>query len=377
MYRADSRLVEKGDIFFALPGARNDGHSFLEEIQKKGALAAYVKHDYSGPDFGLELFRVPDPLMTLQLMAKKKMQQFKGRVIAITGSVGKTTTKELIAQLLAAAYKIAKTQKSQNTKITLPLTILNDVKGDEDWVVLEMGMTHPGDIGKLVEIAPPDIAVLTQVTFVHAVNFSSLEEIYKYKCEIFSSEKTNIKIHYDSFTLSQEMVDACPLPGEHNLKNLANAVAACLAAGMSEKDILKGIPHLKLPEKRLELVKKEGITFLNDAYNACWLSMRGAMDTFREMEGRKLAVFGDMKELGSISKEMHENVLNYAESFIDQVFLLGPEWNLTKIPANCVHFMDKKELNSALRQSVQQGDSILLKGSNSHQLWTIPEDIAS
>ena len=209
-YQADSRLIEKGDIFFALPGEKTDGHAFLEEVAKKGAIAAYVKDDV--PSFGLHLIKVPDPLLTLQQLAREKIERFEGKIVAITGSIGKTTTKEFIAQLLATRYKVCSTKKSQNTKITLPLTILNTLEGDEDFLVLEMGMTHPGDIGKLVSIAPPDVAVLTQVTFVHAINFSSYDEIYKYKCEIFSSPRTTSKIYMERLT---PYTGPFHLPGEH------------------------------------------------------------------------------------------------------------------------------------------------------------------
>lgn len=373
-YQADSRLIEKGDIFFALPGAKTDGLHFLEEARNRGAQAAYVPKSYTGPDFGLSLIPVDDPLKTLQEMAKIHLSRFKGKVIGVTGSIGKTTTKEFIAQLLSTKYRVAASKKSQNTKITLPLTLLNEVQLDDDFAVLEMGMTHPGDIGKLVAIAPPDIAVLTQVALVHAVNFSSIEEIYRNKCAIFSSPRTKVKLYPDAFELPSQMAAAFTLPGAHNLKNLASAVGACLAAGMTESEIVKAIPYLHLPERRLELVRKKGVSFLNDSYNACWLSMQGAMDTFKEMPGRKLAVFGDMKEQGSLSQLMHQKVLDYAFPFIEKIFLLGPEWKTLANHPKCTHFMDKQELFLHLKRCAAGGDSILVKGSNSHQLWTIPEE---
>lgn len=367
MYQADSRLIQEGDTFFALPGAKTDGHAFLEEVSRKGAKVAYVKTEC--PSYGMKLIKVSDPLLALQELAREKIKKFKGKIIAVTGSVGKTTTKEFIAQILSTKYKVCSTKKSQNTKITLPLTILNDLQGDEDFLVLEMGMTHPGDIGKLVSIAPPDIAVLTQVTFVHAVNFSSYEEIYRNKCEIFSSPRTQVKIRMETLVPYQGPLH---LPGEHTRLNLAAAIEACKACGMTEIDIT----HLNLPEKRLELVEKKGITFLNDSYNACWLSMKGAIDALTELkQKKKMAILGDMKEQGSWSQEMHQKVLDYAETKVEKLFLLGPEWSQTKLPPKAISFKDKKELVLELQKSLSEGDAILIKGSNSHQLWTLLEEV--
>ena len=373
MYQADSRLISKGDTFFALPGEKVDGHTFLEEVSRKGAINAYVKETYSGPDFGLKLIKAKDPLLALQQLAREKIEAFKGKVVAVTGSIGKTTTKEFIAQLLATKYKVAHTKKSQNTKITLPLTILNDLQGDEDFIVLEMGMTHPGDIGKLVSIAPPHVAVLTEVTLVHSVNFSTSDEIYHNKCEIFSSPRTQFKINFRDLGPSPLRSH---LIGEHTQKNLAGAIAACIACGMSDEEITTAVPRLKLPEKRLELVEKKGVTFLNDSYNACWLSMKGAIDAFTHLKHtRKVAVFGDMKEQGSWSKEMHQNVIDYSHEQLEKLYLLGPEWSLVTLPSKAKHYLDKKELFLELKKDLSEGDAILVKGSNSHQLWTIVEEL--
>jgi UDP-N-acetylmuramyl pentapeptide synthase len=373
MYQADSRLIQKGDTFIALPGAKVDGHTFLEEVSQKGALEAYVQKTYSGPSFNLKLHRVPDPLLSLQQLAREKIGSFKGKTIAVTGSIGKTTTKEFIAQILSTKYKVTSTIKSQNTKITLPLTILNHCTGSEDFIVLEMGMTHPGDIGKLVSIAPPDIALLTQVAHVHASNFSSHEDLYKNKFEIFSSPRTSIKILWEQI---EPYTSPFHLMGEHNLKNLSMAIHACKACGMNDEELKKAIPQLALPEKRLELIQKGGFTLLNDSYNACWLSTKGAIDAFSTLSNpRKIAVFGDMVEQGSLSKEMHQNVVDYSEKRVENMFLLGTEWNQVTLPKNAKHFLNKKDLLLQLKKDINDGDAILIKGSNFHQLWTILEEL--
>ena len=149
--------------------------------------------------------------------------------------------------------------------------------------------------------------------------------------------------------------------------NLAAAIEACKACGLYDPDI----SVLKLPEKRLELVEKKGITFLNDSYNACWLSMKGAIDVFSEWKHpRKAAILGDMKEQGSISQEMHQKVLDYVENGVEQLFLLGPEWEKVTLPAKAKAFKTKKDLVLELQKFISEGDAILVKGSNSHQLWT-------
>lgn len=191
----DSRQIKPGDLFFALPGAKADGHTFLEEAAKKGAAGAVVHHSYNGADFGLPLIKSDDVLQTLQELARKKVESARPRIVGITGSLGKTTTKEFVTTLLKAKYRVAASPGNSNSQIGLPLAILNHSGEGDEILVLEMGMTHPGEIHKLVSIAPPEVAVVTKVALVHACNFESIEEIAHAKGEIFSHPLTKMGIY--------------------------------------------------------------------------------------------------------------------------------------------------------------------------------------
>ena len=196
-YQVDSRRIGPGELFFALGGDRVDGHQFLADVASNGGLGAVISDLYAGPTFGLELLRVADVLEALQGLAKAFLAESKAVVVGITGSMGKTTTKDFTATLLEGKFRVGKTYSSYNTKLTLPITVLN-LMGDEEVVVLEMGMGQPGDIAKLVEIAPPDIAVITQVTMAHYGDLflDGTTGVARAKAEIFGHPKTKKAIFY-------------------------------------------------------------------------------------------------------------------------------------------------------------------------------------
>ena len=169
-YQIDSRMVGQGELFFALKGAQTDGHKYLADVKLKGAVGAVVEKGYEGPDFGLILLPVEDVVASLQGLARHFMEDCKAQIVGITGSLGKTTTKEFIATLLEGKFKVGKTYMNYNTKLTYPITLLNRT-GDEDVLVVELGMTEPGDIARLLTIAAPDIAVVTKIAWVHGAFF--------------------------------------------------------------------------------------------------------------------------------------------------------------------------------------------------------------
>jgi UDP-N-acetylmuramoyl-tripeptide--D-alanyl-D-alanine ligase len=188
-YQIDSRLVGPGDLFFALKGEKTDGHFFLKEVKAKGAIAAVVSKNYQGPDFGLTLFPVDDPTLSLADLARYFLSSNTSKIVGITGSVGKTTVKDFTATLLQSKYSIHKSLSSYNTKLTLPLSLLNR-SGNEDVIVIEMGMSEPNDIEKLLQIVSLDVAVLTKVSLAHSAFFpGGIEEIAHEKGKIFSSPK--------------------------------------------------------------------------------------------------------------------------------------------------------------------------------------------
>ncbi|MDB2614055.1 Mur ligase family protein [Chlamydiales bacterium] len=385
----DSRKVQKGSLFFALPGKKVDGHQFLKEAQKNGATEAVVSTLYKGPDHGLILTRVNDPLKKMQSLARDLIYERNVRIIAITGSVGKTTTKEFIASLLETKYRIGKTPKNYNTMISLPASIINDTDGKEDFLILEMGLTHKDDIKNLVSIAPPDIAVLTPVSLVHSINFESIEEIIEAKAKIFSHTKTSHGI--TSKKLLPYIPNKCQshlaisyqgpfhLPGEHNRENLSLAIKVAELVGLSDQEIQSALPKLTLPERRLEFLKKGDKLFIDDSYNASLTSMKGALDTLKNQTGRrKIAVLGDMLELGKWSKEHHKEVGEYALDCCDILFCLGKECQIMKpiwekANKTLYHYTDKNKLLIDLKGTLEKNDAILLKGSNGMQLWTLLE----
>ena len=302
----DSRAVCPGDLFIAIEGNNNNGHDFLEQVAKKGAAAAIIHINYQGPSFGLDLIRVENTIKAIQDIAKYFISIMKPKIIGITGSIGKTTTKEFTAQLLHDSFTIFKTPGNSNGQIGLPLSIIN-IKQPVELFVLEMGMDQAKGIETLVNIAPPDIAVVTQLALVHAAPFDNIEEIAKAKSEIFHHSNTWVSIlnkdmacfdlikNYQKNTcLHFSLIDdkahfyikkassdievyenksltlksPWPIFGDHNLQNFLAAYCIARALGIHPDAIKKQIPHLKLPPKRLEIIEKNGITFINDSYNA-------------------------------------------------------------------------------------------------------------
>lgn len=416
-YQIDSRLIQKGDLFFALMGEKTDGHLHLEEVSRRGGIAAVVSNDYSGPNFGLELLRVRDAGGALRLLAKKDLESTpRVQIVGITGSVGKTTTKDFIATLLDGKYRVVKTIQSQNSKLTLPLTILNR-DGDEDILVLEMGMSEPGDIGRLVEVAPPDVAVLTKIAYAHALYFpEGIEQIAKGKGEIFHVLKTKIAIFDDSYlpysqtisierchfsmsnkqadfflSASDEMVKIYrknvlvrafhfPYMQSHFLHNFLAAICVAIHLGMKWSEIEAQIPNLQLPKMRFEQKEKDGSLFINDAYNANPESMKAALSSMPNPKGvgKKIAVLGTMKELGHFSCDLHKEVGRFAQDFVDHLLVFGEEaipigkaFESSKKPVE--YFLDHASLASRLKQIVNKDDVVLIKGSRSMSMEKILE----
>jgi UDP-N-acetylmuramyl pentapeptide synthase len=193
-FKQDSREVVPGDLFFALKGERVDGHAYLEEVAAKGAVGAIVDEEYKGKEFGLVLVRVKSVISSLHELAKAIQATRRARVIGVTGSVGKTTTKEFIATLLEAKYRVGKTPGNANSQVGVPLSILNSA-GDEDVFVMEMGMSLPHEIEKLIDIAPPEVAIITKIALAHAAFFpDGLEGIAAAKMEILSHPSTRLGI---------------------------------------------------------------------------------------------------------------------------------------------------------------------------------------
>lgn len=421
-YCIDSRLIKAGELFFALKGARVDGHAYLQEIQQKGAIAAVVSKDYQGDVKGLYLLRVEDPQQALQELARITLSCCSTRVVAITGSLGKSSTKEFTRILLSTTYRVAASPGNSNTQVSLPLTVLNHTTGDEDILVLEMGMTTPGHIARLVQIAPPEVAVITTTALVHACNFDSLEHIALTKAEIFSHPKTRLGIlHRDisnfadicrigscqklSFSTTSSQSDygldpsdphtvqarlekskmtlgPLPVPGKHNMHNLLAATAVARYFNVSWENIKKAVSSLVLPDRRLQFVPHRNILFLNDSYNAAELSVKAALESLPQPEGqgRKIAVLGSMLELGKFSQDCHRRVGEFALNHVERLYCLGEEclpmheiWKKAGRPVQI--FNNRADLVACLKNDLKASDVVLLKGSRAKELWKILEEI--
>ncbi|MCY3975289.1 MAG: UDP-N-acetylmuramoyl-tripeptide--D-alanyl-D-alanine ligase [Simkaniaceae bacterium] len=408
----DSRQVLPGGLFFALKGERCDGHHFLAEVRDRGGVAAVVSHGYrGGPSCGLILLFVDCPGEALCHLAKEVHRRNPPYVIGVTGTVGKTTTKDFIATLFAQKYPVAKSPGNANSRIGLPLAILN--RGERSRIcVLEMGMSQPGDLTKLTSIAPPDFGVLTKVGFAHAENFCGLEEIATAKMELFTRVRRGVFHHstmvYEAVARSPVTKTlyagtSCdvdyylreepsghlfvhegggsghdvhlPFTESHFRENALCAIATARLHGLTWDEIRRGARLLTTSPGRFRLVRRGGITYVDDAYNASVDSMKAAFDNLPP--GRKtVAVLGGMKELGVHSVRCHEEVARYALPKTDRLICIGKEarpmvalFRREGKPADLVGSL--REIEEKLRETIAGGDVVLIKGSHAFGLQNL------
>lgn len=387
----DSRKVKQGTLFFALTGEKVDGHTFLEEVARQGAVAAVVSKDYQGADFGMELFPVEDVRKALQSLARDIFQEKRPFVIGVTGTVGKTTAKEFIAGILSEKFRVGKSMGSQNSQVSLPLTVLN-WEGKDEILVLEMGMSEKGELSRLTEIASPDLGVLTKVSLAHSEFFEDIEGIAEAKCELFTSKRMKeafINRDAKDFKAVQKLkmpitwFEAATIPSPFTepqlLENLGAAVAIARHLGMSEEEIERGAQKLKPFTHRGERIEKKGVLFIDDAYNASPVAMKAALKSMPQGK-KRIALLGGMKELGAYEEESHREVGKCALPLLDELLCVGKECQVMvdlfkKEGKRATLFETKEEAAAHLKTIMEEGDVVLLKGSNSFQLWTTLEDL--
>ncbi len=421
-YQIDSRGVRFGDLFFALKGEKTDGQAYLREAAKRGAVGAVVRKGCPAEE-GLALLEVDDPLEALHKLARSGLERYPSQILGITGSVGKTTVKEFAATLLEKKFPIYKSPGSFNSQCTFPLNLLNRT-GEEKLLVLEMGMSLPKEIERLVSIAAPDIAIITKIALSHVANFSDgLEGIANAKAEIFSQGKTRLAIldleylqykaadsiraekitfstldrnadYYLSFIDGQYRIDErgvrahqfdLPFHESHFLHDFTAALAAARQLGMTWDEIEQQIPKLAPPRMRFEQFEWNGMRFINDTYNANPASMRAALENLPQPKegGKKIAVFGSMqKELGSFSKEAHEEIGRLAQKHVDILLSIGKDAEILfeafgEAMKPCEHFLTKESLVERLREVMRPGDVILFKGARAMELEKVVETLCA
>lgn len=421
----DSRLIESGDLFVPLKGAR-DGHDFIATAFAQGAVATLSERPVAEGPYIL----VDDVLTAFQRLAQYYLEKMQVDVLAVTGSNGKTTTKDMLAQLLATSYKTYKTQGNYNNEIGLPYTVLH-MPEDTEKLVLEMGQDHLGDIHLLSELAKPKTAIVTLVGEAHLEFFGSRTEIAQGKMQIADGLKkdgllivpadkivneflpadcklvrfgpdadiflTRLEERKDSLSFEcnflEQRIDL-PVTGKYNATNAMIAAYATLQEGVSEADIAQAFSELELTRNRTEWKKAaNGADILSDVYNANPTAMRLILETFSTIPanpgGRKLAVLADMKELGADSKSMHGSMITSLNpEIVTDLFLYGQDmealYDYAKeiYPPGRVHYFIKndekdqfEQLTKAVREKLTTADQILLKGSNSMNLAKLVEDL--
>jgi UDP-N-acetylmuramoyl-tripeptide--D-alanyl-D-alanine ligase len=412
--RTDSRTIKRGELFVALRGENFDGHNFVEAVAKAGAVGAIVEADWEGavPET-FALIRAGNTLRAYQELAANYRRSVSLKVVAITGSNGKTSTKDFTAAVLARRFQVTKTEGNFNNHVGLPRTILEATSRDEV-AVWEIGMNHPGEVAALARLAMPDVAIITNIGVAHIEFMGSREAIATEKgalAEAVGAQGTVILNADDSFTgsiaararakvllagttagtiraseISQsesgtdftilEGAHRCraqlPVPGLHMVQNALLAIAAGRVFGLSLEDCAAGLIAAPLTKARLQIKEIQGVHFLDDSYNANPDSMKAALHTLVELDvdGKRIAVLGEMRELGSESEHGHREVGETAAALkLDHLITIG---NMAATIAQAaehagleksVAVQSTLEAAELLSEIAAPGDLVLIKGS--------------
>lgn len=374
-----------GGVFFALPGSKTHGHQYLKEAKERGAALAVIEEGYSGETYGLECVRVKNTLDELQAIAAQVVREFGLRIVAITGSCGKTTTKDFTAAMLSTKYDVIKSEGSRNSQIGLSTDIINMRKNGELYV-FEMGMSHAGEIGKLVRIAPPEVAAITMIGRAHLEFFDSIEGIAHAKGEIFSSEKLQKGFvgesvaQYSFLAEGNEIVpfrhfEELDMFPQHYHDNASLALAIASHFGISRESALESLHSFQDP-RRFALSEHEGIYWLSDAYNCIPEALKAACKNLPKKGKRKGALLGEMKELGTMSSAIHKEVAEDIVRDLDYLVCFGNDMKpvyetFLREGKQVLWFATRDEAADALHTCVRRGDLVLIKGAHSQKLWEL------
>ncbi|MBR3255002.1 MAG: UDP-N-acetylmuramoyl-tripeptide--D-alanyl-D-alanine ligase [Clostridia bacterium] len=431
-YCTDTRIIKNDDTYLALVGGNFDGNKFWKEALEKGAKIVIIQDiNFEKEDLSnykdRTIIKVENTLQALYKIAEYKRSLYNIPVVAITGSVGKTSTKDIIASVISTKYKTLKTEANHNNNIGLSLTLLN--LKDQEAIVLEMGMNHLGEISLLTQIAKPTVAVITNIGTAHIGNLGSRENILKAKLEILEGMENpilvvnndndllheycknnnnieiytyginnesnimakNIELHENSSTFTcncknENLTITVPVGGEHFV---LNAICACKVGellAIPNEQIKQGIEGFELTNKRMDISKlSNGVTIINDSYNASYESMAASLKYLARLENpRKIAVLGDMFELGEYAIELHKKVgEEVAKNKIDLLICAGENAKYIYESAiknglteeNAYYLEDKEEIVKYLNLKMQKGDVILFKASNGMKFFNLVEEL--
>lgn len=410
----DSRKIEKNGLFVPLPGTR-DGHDFVHAAKENGAIATLWQKERANVPSDLVVLPVEDVTQAFQIIAQYYKQKIAPKTVAITGSNGKTTTKDMTASVLAQKYRTYKTQGNYNNDLGVPYTMLH-MPDDTEVLILEMGMDHAGEIHFLSQLGQPDVAAITLIGEAHLENLGSRKNIAKAKMEIVdglakegilfvpadedllidliapisqkvqtfglgqgdlqaeivneTSESTEFEINDASFII--------PVLGGYNVKNALIAYGIGCYFGLSMEQIKNGLAQVELTKNRTQwLQAKNGAKLLSDVYNANPTAMRLVLESFGRLTlpGRRIAVLADMLELGPDSSAMHASMAEAIVGFYDFVYLYGEQMQalanrLTELNVPHAYFIpaQRQAFLQQVQKEIQPTDSVILKGSNGMQL---------
>lgn len=428
----DNRKVTKDALFVAIKGNRVDGHDFIPSAYEAGACCVISEKIIATEK---PFIVVDNSLPAIRKIAAFYREQLDIKVVGITGSVGKTSTKEMIYSVLAEKYNVLKTEGNFNNELGLPLTVFR-IRDEHEIAVLEMGISDFGEMTRLSEIAKPDVAVITNIGLCHLENLKSRDGILKAKTEMFLNLSENgtiilngdddklisvqdyngiepvfyhvhdadsgkcsndSKIYADNIMSDGIKGVRCTLhyndssfdvkiniPGKHMVYNAMAAMCAGKTFGLSDEEIKRGIEKLRPVNGRNNIIERNGITIIDDCYNANPVSMKAGIDVLSYAESRKVAVLGDMGELGTNEQMLHVEIGRYlADSDIDVIVLCGRLMNhaYTYLLENSnnkkLYYFDKiEDLISELERIIRQKDTILVKASHSMEFNKIIEKLA-
>jgi len=422
-YSIDSRTIQPGELFFAVKGERLDGHDFVDQALTRGAIAAVIEKSHQARyPIAVPLFVVDDTLIALQTLATAVRKIWGKTAIGVTGSMGKTTTKEAMAHLLAIKYRVHRTKGNFNNHFGLPLGLLT-LEPEYDIAVVEMGMSHAGEIAALARIAEPNQAVITNVAPVHLENFDSIAGIARAKYELIEAlphggtavlngddeyvcqfgrdfkgkvvtygmkaqaclpadvRADNIEVlgpagtRFDLIAHEVRQSVHSPLLGKHNVYNVLAASAVALEHGITPSQIAAALPSLEPADKRGQVVQLGNITVLYDCYNSSPKALMAAVDTLAAMPARRrIVVAGEMLELGPSGEQLHRDCGRYmATKKLD--FLLGVRGlassmveAATEAGLKAKFVATPEEAGDWLAQETRNGDAVLLKASRGVKL---------